>query len=955
VTIGAVAPAAPYLEREPELARIEQCLAAAADGNGTVLLIEGPAGIGKTSLLAATRATGAARGMRVLRARGAELEREFAFGVVRQLFEPTLARLTAEERGGLLAGPAGIAGRMLGLPGAGPADDTRGGAPDRSFAVLHGLYWLCAGLAAERPVCLIVDDAHWADTPSLRYLAFLLPRLEELRVALVVAARPGEAATAAELLAALAADASAKLMTPTPLTAAGVGRLLSERLGRPPDLGFVDACHHATGGNPFLVHQLGLALREDAVAPSAHAAARVEDLGARWASRWILLRLGRLPQPATRLARALAILERGELAIAAALARIEHGEAVAAADALVAADIIAPGRPLAFVHPIVRAGIYGDIGSAERARGHREAARLLAEAHAPEELAVEHLLASEPAGDGWVVEQLTRAARAAGRSGAPELAASHLRRALAEPPSPALRASLLLELGIAEDNAGEAGAHRHMDEAMAATQDAEARVATAVVLGHSLARHNRFADALDVLDRAVASPEARDAPSAASAEALAASIATFTAATARRHAGRIRAARELVETAASPTHEQLALAAQLAVRANEPADVAAGLALRALEATRGAAPGPTGPPWFHQCAVTLLWSERNKQLAALLEETVDRARASGDAGLFSGALAYRSWLAMRRGDPRAAEADARTALEAEHLPAPAMYRLRSASVLVEALVEQDELEQAERLLGAIETEAADDSTLAANLRVSRGRLRLARRQARDALADFVGAGDIARRTELLCPGCLPWRSAAALAQLALGRDDEARALADEELRLARAFGAPRALGVALHAAGLAAGGAAGERLLHEAVATLERADARLELARATAELGALLRRAKRRAEARTLLSRALDAAHRAGARALASRTETELRATGAKPRRTVLSGIEALTASERRVAELAAEGLTNREIAQALFVTARTVEGHLTHVFRKLALRSREQLAPLLAGEHGGG
>ena len=156
--------------------------------------------------------------------------------------------------------------------------------------------------------------------------------------------------------------------------------------------------------------------------------------------------------------------------------------------------------------------------------------------------------------------------------------------------------------------------------------------------------------------------------------------------------------------------------------------------------------------------------------------------------------------------------------------------------------------------------------------------------------------------------------------------------------------------MALRAAGFVAGGERGEELLREAVATHDRTDARLERARALTDLGALLRRGNRRTEARSLLREALDAAHRAGAAPLAARAETELRATGARPRRLVVTGVDALTASERRVASLAADGLTNREIAQALFVTARTVEGHLTSVFRKLQLEDRGQLAAALAG-----
>ena len=216
---------------------------------------------------------------------------------------------------------------------------------------------------------------------------------------------------------------------------------------------------------------------------------------------------------------------------------------------------------------------------------------------------------------------------------------------------------------------------------------------------------------------------------------------------------------------------------------------------------------------------------------------------------------------------------------------------------------------------------------------------------------MLAAGDVALAIGSTCPGYLPWRSAAALAHCALGDRDAALRLAEEEVALARAFGADRTLGVALCGAGVVAGGQAGEALLRESVACQERAGAALERARALAELGALLRRGNRRVEARALLREALDVAHRAGAAPLADRAETELRATGARPRRAVLTGVTALTASERRVAELAADGLTNREIAQARFVTMRTVEGHLTSVFAKLDVRSRVELPDAL-GQH---
>ena len=223
------------LERQGETARIESALARARSGNGSYVVVEGPAGIGKTALLGAARTAAAETGMRVLWARGTELERDFSFGVVRQLFEPALVEATEEERANLLQAEAGAAAGLLGLPG---GDDAPSSRVDPSFAIPHGLYWLCANLAATTPLCIVVDDAHWADAPSLRFLAFLLTRLDELEVALVVATRPREEGTDTELLATVTSDPSADLIHLPPLTRAAVAqaRRVQARRGAGPGL-----------------------------------------------------------------------------------------------------------------------------------------------------------------------------------------------------------------------------------------------------------------------------------------------------------------------------------------------------------------------------------------------------------------------------------------------------------------------------------------------------------------------------------------------------------------------------------------------------------------------------------------------------------------------------------------------------------------------------------------------
>jgi DNA-binding CsgD family transcriptional regulator len=945
----------PLLERNEELARIESALSEARSGQGRLVVIEGPAGIGKTALLDAVRTAASASGMRVLRSRGAELERDFAFGVVRQLFEPALAEASQSERADLLQGTAGVAAGLLALPGAAPAAHQLGAPIDPSFAILHGLYWLCANLAASEPLCVVVDDAHWVDAPSLRYLAFLLTRLEELNVALLVATRPREAGADEELLATIAAAPSADVIRVPPLTRRAVSELVGSARDAAPDLEFVDACLHATGGTPFLVRELVGALREGGIAPTAEAARHVERIGARSIARSINLRLRRLPEQAGQLARALAVLEEGELLHAALLAGLNDAEAADAADLLAEAGILEPGRPLTFIHPIVRSGVYSELSTAERSQGHRRAAQLLAEQPGTSERVAEHLLVSEPAGDRWVVDRLVAAAHAAGKQGAPESEAVFLRRVLAEPAPPDDRSALLLALGMAEASIGHADWPEHLHAAVEAAPDAAAAVDATMVLSTALSRAQRFGEAVEVLDRTTSALDSRYSELALLLEAAAIAPAMNDPATAPSVALRCETLLARVAGHPAPPELPLAVAAFTSVLTNEPAEVGADLASRALLADENRPAGSEGRPWFSFATwfslttFSLLWAERFAQLRPLLDASIAQARATGDSSRLAVGLATHGWLAFLRGDLAAAEADARTALAATKLPAPPMYRVMNGGLLIKTLVDQGELDAAEEALAPLDSEAERGSVIAAEVRFARGRLRIAQGRVAEGLEDLLAVGTLLTRATIICPSYLPWRSDAALAHLALGDRDSAQQLAQEELELAEAFGVPRALGVAKRAAGVVAGGQRGDLMLREALDAFERGDARLERARTLADLGALLRRRNRRTEARELLREALDAAHRSCARKLAEQVEIELRATGARPRRVVLTGLDSLTASERRIAELASGGLTNREIAQTLFITARTVEGHLTSVFRKLRLDSRRELAAALA------
>ena len=365
------------LERDVALARIDRLLGAAVAGAGSLLLLEGPAGIGKTRLVVAAGQHGRELGLTTLSTRCSELERDFAYGLVRQLFEAPLAAASPPERAELLGGAAGHAAPLFGVAAA--QEGLAGALLDPSFAILHGLYWLCANLGRRSPLLLCVDDAHWADQASLRFLHYLGRRLEELPVAVVAAARPAQPADGSPLLAALAADPPAGILVLAPLSEHAVAELVQLGLGTDVEPAFAAACHQVTGGVPFLVQELIRAIGEAGIEPTAPASPRVAALAPRAVVHSVVQRLGRLSAAARELAPAAAVLGEADLRLAAGLAGLDPGAATTAADELAVAGIMEDGRPLRFVHPIVRAAVEADLPPGGRAGLHAAAARRLAD------------------------------------------------------------------------------------------------------------------------------------------------------------------------------------------------------------------------------------------------------------------------------------------------------------------------------------------------------------------------------------------------------------------------------------------------------------------------------------------------------------------------------------------------------------------------------------------------
>lgn len=930
------------LERDAELTEIDRVAAAARSGMGALLAVQGPAGAGKTRLLEAAAEAGLALGMQVLEACGTELEKELGYGVVRSLLEVVLARASAAQRRSLLSGAAGPAAAVLSTSGA----RGRAGQSIEPAAVLRGLYWLVSNLAEVDPLVLVIDDAHWADRPSLRFLAYLARRLSGLPLLVVVAARFNETDGHTELGSLLNADSGGDVLVPAPLSEAAVGSMVAEWCGAAaPE--FVEACHVATGGNPFLVGELIAALSTDRIAPSARNAHRVSHIGPATVSRAVLARVSLLGGGAAALTEVVAVLGgRGELRHGARLAGLEQEAAGHVSDQLARIGVLRPSRPLQFVHPLVHSAVYEAMPPGRRSSMHGAAARLLADEGAHPDHVALHLINTEPAGERWVVDALQAAAAEASARGAPEQAAGYLRRALSEPPPSSARGAVLHQLGAAELLAREPLSTGHLAEALDATDDQEERGRIALLLGRAAVSTGRLADAHALLGRVIEEE-------GASLPALAARLEAYRSvanvwdprfgAELERNLPRLRA---LAERGGDAGRSLLLLLAFRAAYEGGRHDEIVTLVERGLDQGRFLESESAEAVELTWAARALTFVDELDRADRLLEEMVADARKRGSVMGYATACAWRAATALRRGQIGVAEAEARTSVELANAHGLYLIAPHAHSFLGEALIEQGHLEQAMALLEGAELGPMQGTRPEVRMLHTRARARLARGDNQGAVDDLRVCQD-QEAFGFPNPNMLAWRSTLAVALPARSRA-EALALAATELELARRVGQPRAIGVALRTQALLSTGSAQLSLLTEAISALEACPSWLELAYALTDRGAALRRASRRGEARGPLARALDLATGCGATALAARAREELIAAGARPRRERLTGVEALTASERRVANMAAAGMTNREIAQALFVTIKAVALHLTHVYEKLDITGRAQLSVAL-------
>ena len=928
------------LEREAELDLLREKMKEARGGQGSIVVLEGGYGLGKSSLLRVAEDGLTGPDTRVLAATGREHERDLEFGVVLQLFEETVALAGPGERARRLAGAAASAAPLLD-PDAGLATGYELG------SVLRGLHRLAANLAGERPLVLLVDDADSCDPASLRFLLYLAERMASLPLTLVLAhgsavAGPGPGAVSRLVSHPLAAHGQLSV-----LSASGTAELLRRRLQKDVRDSVCRVAHAVTAGNPLLVGQLAAALLEIGLEPFEDSADEVATVAPAATAELLLQRTAALGSDTGALLQAIAVLGQGaQLHHAAELAAVGRARAAELRDALCGAGVLAPGEKLGFTQPIVRAALEAGLPLGRRAELHLQAAGLLEEDEAPPDVVAAQLLRASKSGSEWVIDALAAAAGAALTRGEPSVATRYLRRALEEPPPRERRAELVLELGRAEATAGEPDAVDHLTEGIERLTDPHERALTCLHTGRTLVALGRLPDASAALERGLHEAGEDDSELRSRLQASHATIARLAAPDTWTDHG----PEAPPSTADTPAERALLSQASLeAALRGAPREEVTDLAARAL--ARGALlddETADGITYYLACGALVLGEDLSTAEAALTA-AVEEARSRGSVLGFATASLFRSLAIMRRGRITDALGDARNALQAERhgwrLALPSAH-----SVLAEALIEGGDMEGAWEHLEAGERAAAEEpSPGSVALLAARGRLHLLRGEPEDALQDFLGCGERLLSAGVVNPAVVPWRSDAASAHALLGRKDEALALACEDLELAEAAGAPGTIGAALRNLGALQEGEEGIVLLQRAVERLDDSQTALERARALVDYGAALRRNRKRRAAREPLHRGLDLALRCGAPRLIDRARSELAAAGARPRRTAVDGVEALTARELEVATLAAQGLSNREIARSLYVTVKTVEWHLKHGFKKLGVSSRTELRGVLS------
>ncbi|QXJ26126.1 AAA family ATPase [Actinomadura graeca] len=905
------------VERDEELAALDGLLAGFTRTRGSVVLVSGGIATGKTVLLRTFAERAAGRGALYLGAVASRLERNVPFGVLEQLFRsPDLPDASAEAAMRWL--DAGVRGASP--DGTGPAAD----AGRLSSPVLRGLCDVLRGLTDGRPVVIGVDDAHYADETSLGCLFYLLRRLRSARLHLVFSECTHLAAANALLHSEVLRDPSLCRIRLEPLSREGVADMVAARLGTQDARDLAPAFHEASAGYPPLVQ----ALIEDHRADPGMAAAA--PAGGDAFGRAVLNLLYRYEPPVMEVARATAILgEHASVKLLGRILDIDAGSVAQALNTLTGAGIWADGR---FRHAALPAAILDGTPPTARMVTHGRAAELLNnEGVAAAEVAA-HIVAADHIEAPWVIPILREAAEHALANDNVLTSLHYLRAAYQLCDDERQRPAIASALADAEWRVDPARVLRHLHEINPAAN------------GHPLDGmdgydgftpvtyllwHGRMAEALDIVGT---SPHDRDGvPSAADLETPRLWAAYLYPGLLRDHFAEHPGPTAHGAGWAAAPNPELQGAAMLASglvhgSANGILDTAEGILQRSRLNHRTFAP-------LTSALALLIYNDRLDQAAAwcdsLLEEAAARSSPTWHA-LFS---AERALIAVRRGDLAAARRYADFALR---LIPPASWGVAVGlplAAMVHAATAMGDVEDAATYLDVPVREAMFQTRMGLHYLCARGRHHLEAGRPHAALSDFRACGKLMAGWGIDLPAVEPWRAGAAQAHLLLGEELEARRLIDGQLALLSPAHL-RTRGISLRVQAATRDVDARPALLREAVAVLERGGDQLELAYALADLGDACRARGEARDARALARRACDLARTCG-------IDLPDRGDAAEPAEADPDAGRAteLSDAEQRVAALAADGYTNREISERLYITISTVEQHLTKIYRKLNVK----------------
>jgi len=896
------------LEREAEFGQVDDALRRAKSGAGSLLVIGGPLGNGKSSLLSALPEMAAGLGIRALSVGASMLERNFDFGLIRQLLEP-----------------------------AAPVDDPM------------GLERWVRDSTAVRPLVLLVDDLQWADEQSLRWLGRCARRLYGLRLLVVVTIREGDLGAEIPLVRDLVAAASS-VLRPPPLSVRATRLLVHEHFGEHGAEEFVLACHESTGGNPMVLRSVLRDLANRGVRPLADSVDLVHLARPRSLCGWLAPSLRAQSESVRALAEAVAVLGDGaDEELATQLAGLDSVGAVVALRSLRRMGLLAADwHPWSMLRA-VREAVQWTMTVEKSERIHASAAALLqARGFPAEQVAEQLLLVAAPQGP-YAIDVLRSAADTALRGRAPESAARYLRRALLDSSIDGEdRGRLLVELATATRGIDTAASVRHISQAVPLLKSLRERAAAVVRLAPSVlgVATRPVRDLIGDLAGELGDPDLlagvdRDLAHRLEARVRHADIGDKINldATVERLRGlgpapsvRTGAERELLTV--------LLHATTIAVRAKAP-DVAAQANLILAREPASLAHVYTALPLL---VTTLVAADSLTGLSSWLDVAEEHAREQGATAERNFIGVEQSFVSMHTG--RIAEARAR-AVELLELDAFDWNMAGSVSMMVlgsVALEARDE-ELSGRLLARYDEQTVVDTSLSAVMGMLRGSVVAARGDTATALEQFLDCGRQLDLAGWRNPTLFGWRVWAVGLHERMGDVDAAVELAEEACAWAESWGAPAVRGRALRMLGRLIGGDRGVEMLREAVDVLEDSANTVELAKALMSLGGLLSVTDRRG-AEEYLARSHRLATARGASGLIDQTMAESAGASRPHPPAAVSG---LTKTELKVAKLAAEGRTNLEIATRYGVSLRSVEKHLTNCYRKLAIRGRGDLAEVIS------